>query len=178
MHVKRRASQPMKNKFIISLCIFVCLFSFTILPCSALEVSPSNNVVSTSSNASNLINYANSYDSFIYSDFVVFQSGDYEYYIVWCDELTVNNSVVTGTDIEYIRYYRSGNVGNSYLYRYGTDKNFKLNLNDYIVTSNINIGMTSSVYSDYRTNFNITYLLVIGVSLLFANMLTNFRRVY
>lgn len=166
----------MKNKVFIALFLFVIFFTLTIVPCMALEVSPSNNVTSTSTNANNLINYANSYSNFVYSDYVVLQSGDNEYYIVWGNDFTVNNSIVTSDKVEFIRYYRTGTMNNSYIYDYGTSDNFRLTLNDYVVTSNLNIGMTSSIFDSYRTNYYTICCLIIGVSLLFSIALTNFRR--
>lgn len=166
----------MKNKVFIALFLFVIFFTLTISPCMALEVSPSNNVTSTSTNANNLINYANSYSNFVYSDYVVLQSGDNEYYIVWGKDFTVNNSVVTADKVEFIRYYRTGTMNNSYIYDYGTSDNFRLTLNDYVVTSNLNIGMTSSIFDTYRTNYYTVCCLILGVSLLFSIALTNFRR--
>lgn len=164
------------KKWCVTIVTVVIFFTIFIIPCSALEVSPSNNVTSTSTNANNLINYANSYPNFVYSDYVVLQSGDNEYYIIWGKDFSVNNSVVTADEVEYIRYYRTGTMNNSYIYRYGTDDNFRLTLNDYVVTSNLNIGMTSSVFDSYRSNYYTICCLIIGVSLLFSIALTNFRR--
>lgn len=159
----------------ISVCLIISVFTVS---ASALNLSAVNDLASTNTNVTNLINYASSYPNFYESDYVCFTDADYSYYIVWGD-FTVNNGVVTGGDIQYLHYYRTNTSGynNVYDYEYGEDNTFKLNINDHIITSNINnLGFSSSVYDTYKTNRDTVGLTVIITSILFAIMLTLFRR--
>lgn len=163
-------------KFIKILICCVCLVSVFTVNCFALSSGTYSDLASTSSNVTNLINYAMSYDTFITSDYVVYQSAQYEYYIVWGD-LTYNGTQVQGSDINYISYIRSGS-GYDYTYSYssGTDTNFTL-IVSHIVTSNIpELGFTSSVYHGYKTNDNVTKFCVVMTAALFVVMCCSFRR--
>lgn len=163
------------KKFLAMVSFSVCLFlSFSIVV-NALSIDTYGHTASTNSNVINLINYAQSFDSFRNADFVVVQSDQYEYYIVWSDQL-VYGSMVTGSDVEYIRYYRTGTTNNQYTYVYDTDSNFTLDLN-HVVTSNIaDLGFTSAVYDTYQTNHNINSMLIFFGAFLFVIMLLNLRR--
>ena len=157
--------------------LLVLLFCLGSVQVSALSISSYAHTTSTSSNVINLINYAQSFDSFRNSDYVVVQSDQNDYYIVWSDQLTYGG-MVTGSDVEYIRYYRTGTTGtqNTWYYTYGTDQSFNLNLS-HIVTSNINeLGFTSAVYDTYQTNQNINSMLIFFGGFLFVIMLLNLRR--
>ena len=163
------------KKFLAMVSLSVCLFLSFSIGVSALSINTYGHVASTNSNVINLINYAQSFDSFRNSDFVVVQSDQNDYYIVWSDQL-VYGSMVTGSDVEYIRYYRTGTTNNQYTYVYGTDSNFTLNLN-HVVTSNISdLGFTSAVYDTYQTNQNINNMLIFFGGFLFVIMLLNLRR--
>lgn len=158
--------------FIIILSLFI-LFT---LPCSALTfLSTYSDLTSTSSQVTNLINYAMNYDSFITSDYVCFRPSQYEYYIVW-GKLELNNNVVSSSDpVEYIRYYREGNYGD-YQYEYGSDPNFSL-FSAFINTSNINTyGFSSSVHNAYYFNFVVQSLLIFILALVFSKFLLGTRR--
>lgn len=142
---------------------------------SALTVSDTySDVSSTSSQAVNLVNYAANYDSFINSDFVVFCDVQYSYYIVW-GELELKDGIVSGTDIEYIHYYRTDSY-NSYTYEYGTDVSFALN-SDKLCTSNIeNYGFRSAVYEEFKLWEILNSLLIFIVGMLFVIMVLRLLR--
>lgn len=160
------------------------LVSFLLLSADAFAFNVSGtygHASSTNSNVINLVNYAANYDSFMESDFVVFQDEQYSYYIVWGElEKNGKNGVVSVGDssVEYIRYYRidGSSYGSNYDYLYGVDSSFSLS-SDYICTSNIEgFGFRSSTYEGYRTAYdNSIYLMVIG-SFLMTLMIITLRR--
>ena len=134
-------------------------------------------VVGTSTQAVNLLNYAMNFDSFRFSDYVIFCDEQYSYYIVWGKDFSYTDSTVVGNEVEYVRYYRSGSTTSySYIYDTGTWDSFSLTY-DYLVTSNLNeVGVVSPTYVTYEYEFNITLLFVLAVSILFAMMLRGFRK--
>lgn len=128
-------------------------------------------VTSTSNNAMNLLYRAINYDSFNDSDFIIFQDGQYSYYIVWGD-LEASDTRVTGSDIEYVHYYRtdSGSYNYVYSYDYGTDSSFSLALSsEYQTTSNISgVGFVSmaAVQYDYYYQASEKYMSVLDMFVL------------
>lgn len=116
---------------------FSVLVSFTCFSSSALTVNSTySDVTSTSTQAVNLVNFAMSYEDFVTSDYVVFCNEQNSYYIVWGD-LSYNDSSVSGSDVQYLRYYRAGSgTSYQYTYQYGTDSSFKLTPS-HMCTSNI-----------------------------------------
>lgn len=162
-------------KKIIILFSVVCLIAVMSFNVSALTVSDTySDVSSTSSQAVNLVNYAANFESFIDSDFVVFCDSQYSYYIVWGD-LENNNGVISGSDVEYIHYYRIDSY-NSYTYQYGTDVSFGLNP-DNLCTSNIdNFGFRSTAYETFKLNDNVNKSLIFILAFLFVIMILRLRR--
>lgn len=162
------------KKFIVFLYV-VCLTVLMSFPASALTVSDTySDVASTSSQAVNLVNYAANFESFIDSEFVIFCDSQNSYYIVWGD-LENNNGIISGSDVEYIHYYRTDNY-NSYTYQYGTEVSFGLNP-DNLCTSNIeNFGFRSSAYETFRLNDNVNKSLMFILAFLFVIMILRLRR--
>ena len=134
-------------------------------------------LVGTSSQAVNLLNYAMNFDSFRDSDFVIFNDEQYSYYIVWGKDFTYTSSTVVGSDVEYVRYYRSGSTGSyQYYYTKGSENSFSLTY-DNLVTSNLNeVGVVSPTYETYEYQYNTTLLFILAISLLFGMMLRGFRK--
>lgn len=143
-----------------------------------MNFSLHDNLVSTSTQVSNLLNFAMGYNSFRNSEYVVFTDADYSYYIVWGDLVKEDNTVV-GSDVEYCHYYRVSTSGyNSvYSYEYGTDTDFTLNLgSDYYCTSNISeVGFVNSSALEYEVYDNVLNFLVLAVAMLFAIMVKILR---
>lgn len=142
-------------------------------------------VTSTSTNAINLVYRAYNYESFKDSDFIIFQNEQYSYYIVWGD-LKEENGRVTGSNIEYVRYYRRDSSGynSTYTYDYGTDSSFSLALSDeYQTTSNIEgVGFVSlaAVQYDYYSQvseefMSVLDLFVFAVAFLFVIVMCALR---
>ena len=164
----------MKVKFI---CIILCLFLFA-LPCSALSHSTYSGLSQNNSNVTNLISMALNYDNFLESKYVVYQSGQYDYYIVWGD-LYINGSgnIVSDAEVIYIRYYRTGS-GTNYYYEYlpGTDSSFNLTPYDMIVTNVGGIGMQSQLFREYDYQENFKKFAIFGTSVMFVILLTKLRK--
>ena len=172
----------MIKKIYLFILIFTCSFMIT-SKVSALSFNDSyGNISSNNSNAIDLINYAISFDSFNGSDYVIFQSEQYSYYIVWGD-LTYNNGSFTGKNIEYINYYRiSTGTGYNYTYdyNYGTDTSFSFK-SDYSVITNIdNAGLTNENYRIFDYNEKmfdlIKNFLILITGFIFVIMVKNLRR--
>lgn len=116
----------------------------------AFSGSTYGDMASTSTNTQNLINFAINCDSFKNSDFVVFQSAQYSYYIMWGD-LDYNGSSVTGSQVEYVQYVREGSgYDYAYQYNYGTEQTFTLSVNNVVVSNIEGCGMSSNIYRDYE----------------------------
>ncbi len=157
------------------LCIILCLFLFA-LPSSALSHSTYNGLSQSNSTVQNLISMALNYDNFLDSKYVVYQSGQYDYYIVWGD-LYINNSgyIVSEGDVIYIRYYRTDNY-NTYEYLPGTDSSFNLTPYDMIVTNVGGIGMQSQLFREYDHQENFEKFAIFGTAVLFVILLIKLRK--
>lgn len=164
------------KKFIVFLMLLVLSLSILTFNTSALTVSDTySDVASTSTNSNNLINMAIKYKSFNESKFVIFCDQQNSYYIVWSKDLSYNGSKVTGTNIEYVRYYRTGTTSSTYVYDYGTDISFSLTA-DNLCTSNLeNFGMASATYEQYKSDAEKLGLLILIGSFLFVMMLIGLR---
>ena len=164
----------MKNKLC---CIILCLFIFA-LPCSALSHSTYNGLSQSSSTVQNLISMALNYENFLDSKYVVYQSAQYDFYIVWGDlSLNDNGQIVSEGDVTYIRYYRTGS-GTNYYYEYlpGTDSSFSLTVYDMITTNIGGIGMQSQLFREYDTQENFEKFAIFGTAVLFVILLTKLRK--
>lgn len=168
----------MKNKnFVLFILLLFVLITHS-NKVNALTFSSSyTDVTPTSSQANNLINYAMSYDSFIHSDYIIFCDQQYSYYIVWSDDLKLQNGLVTGSNIEYIRYYRSSSTSYDYVYTYGTDSTFSLTSSNVNTSSLEEYGFKSVLYSEYKYyDYNLQFLIII-VAIIFVIMIKSLRRV-
>ena len=144
---------------------------------AALTVSSTySDVSSTSTQAVNLVNFAMSYDDFVSSEYVVFCNEQNSYYIVWGD-LSYNGSTVSGSDVQYLRYYRTGTgTNNQYTYQYGTDSTFKLTP-EHMCTSNLkNFGFSSSTYQQYKHYYDYSCFIVFVGSILFVILIQELKR--
>lgn len=155
--------------------VFFSVFLLFSLPCSALTFSSTySDLTSTSSQVTNLINYAMNYDTFIASDYVCFRPTQYDYYIVWGDLYLNGSTVSSSNEVEYIRYYREATYGD-YKYEYGTAANFSLS-SAFINTSNIDTyGFSSSVHNTYYFEYVIKGLLILLVAFVFGKFLISSR---
>lgn len=134
----------------------------------------------TSSQATNLINYAASHDSFRSSEFIVFCDSEYSYYIVWGDLKHEGDQVVCSGVYEYIRYYRTNTSGytGTYIYAYGVSDNLRVNLsNENIATSSLaGAGFVSSGYETMKYQDSVILFLVFMAAMIFAIMVKSFGR--
>lgn len=158
------------------LCIFfviITVFLFTV-SASALSVTSSGDLVSTSTQATNLINYAMSFDDFITSDWVCFRNDTNSYYLVWSDDITWSGSKISADYIKYVRYYRTSNQAD-WVYSSGTDTSFTFST-AYIVTSNIaGLGQTSSVFDNYYFHHNFILLGILFTGFLLVIAFTSLK---
>lgn len=157
------------------LCIVLCLFLFA-LPCSALSHDTYSDVAQSSTQAANLLSLASNYDDFIRSDFIIYSPAQYQYFIVWGEDVYSNGeSIVSDKPIQYISYTRTDNY-NTYEYNYGQAQNFSLDIYN-IVTSNIHgVGMRSVVFEDFYSQHIIKQFLIFGLAVLFVILLLKFRK--
>lgn len=136
--------------FKIALCCVMIMVVFS-MPALALSSSTYADLSATSSTTQNLISCAMNYDSFLFSDYVVFQNGQYSYYIVWSDKLEYSSGTVSSdSPIEYISYIRTGSgYDYSYNYSYGTDETFSLNVFNMTVSNVEGLGSRSELFSTF-----------------------------
>ena len=164
----------MKNLIII-LCVLILCFSFT-LNSFALSATTYSDLSSSSSTGQNLLNLALNHQSFRNKDFVIFQNGQYSYYIVWSDKLDYSGISVSADEIEYIQYIREGS-GYDYTYRYiyGTDTEFSLTINNLTVSNVDGLGFISPIYEENEARINDKYFNIFIVATLFVVALTSLR---
>lgn len=157
----------------------VAVLAFCVLSVNAFALNTSTyaDISSTATNTQNLINYAINYDSFKDTEYVVFQSAQYSYYIVWGD-FEYNGTSVTSDKVEYIQYYREGS-GYDYVYQYsyGANEVFALSVNNVVVSNVEGLGMSSNLYRDYEyyRSFDLNTILFGGALLVI--MILTFRGV-
>lgn len=163
-----------KRFFCICFC-FILISIVFLVPCSAISFSSTySDLGYNNSTANNLITYAMNYDSFLNSDFVIFRSSVYEYYIVW-GHLRLSGSSVTSTgQVEYIRYYRDSS--GDYHFEYLTDTDFLLN-SDNVNISNIDgYGFKSPIFSTFKYESDVLILLTFSLGFIFLIALCRLRR--
>lgn len=160
--------------------LLCCVLIFAVFSLNAFAYSGSTyaDLSQSSSNVQNLITYAYNFDSFLGSDYVVFQDAQYSYYIFWGD-IKYEGSSVTSDEAEYIRYYREGS-GTSYSYTYDHSEDVPLSLSvNKLVVSNIDeLGSVSSLYEELNHNYRVLTLFVILLAFIFVIMVLAFRRTF
>ena len=160
----------------ISIC-FIVVISMFCVNAFALTSSTYGDLSATSSQSQNLLSYAMNYDSFLYSDYVIYQGAQYSYYIVWADKLEYSNGKVTGSNVEYISYIRNGSgYDYHYNYDYGTDSSFTLNVSHMTISNVQGLGLKSEYYTSFLDSHFNKYFIVFGLASLFTLVLTSLRR--
>lgn len=100
------------------------------------------------------------------TNYVFFRVNDYEYRLVYGKDLVYSDGVFSGSDMSYVRYYRqgSGNYYYDWLLASGSEGDFKLTPNGYMVYTNVSEAdlyptMSGGVYS-YET-YAVVFVLVL-----------------
>jgi len=164
----------MRNIYIFIISIFTFLvFNSNV---NALTINSTyRDMPPSNSTTSNLLALAQNYDSFHNSDFVVFSDAQWSYYIVWGNDIKLENNRLIGSKIEYLRYYRTS-TNSDYQYQYGTDTSFSLT-SYYHNTSSIDgygfVSMTDLQYKNYEL---IEQFLILITGFMFILVLTNLKR--
>lgn len=174
--MKKYITIILKNKYILLLLLGI--FFFPNFNAHALSFSSTyRDMPPSSSNTQNLLSLAQNYSDFNKSKFVVFSDSVYSYYIVWSKDLKYSNSVVTGTNIKYIRYYRTDNYSD-YRYLPGTDTNFSLS-SSYNNTSSIpGYGFVSQSQNEFLHFFYSEKFLILICGFTFVIAITSLKRSY
>lgn len=156
----------------------VIIFALFSVNCFALSSSTYTDLSQSSSTVQNLISFANNYDSFINSDFVVFQNGQYSYYIFWGD-LKYNGTSVTADKAEYISYIREGS-GYDYVYQYsyGNEEALSLTVSNTVISNIDELGSSSALYAQYKSYETDKMFFVFILACLIVSMFLSFRRTY
>lgn len=155
----------MRSKIFIFISVLCIVFSATVFS-FASTYSTYNTVSQSSSNAQNLISYASNYEGFFDSDYVIAQTGQYEYILAF-GELEGDSSYLNG-DVSIIRYSRG--TDNQYQYYFSNDSDFHLSINDGVVSSLAEVGSSSSLYSQLHFYHYAKYFLILIVALFFARL--------
>lgn len=135
----------------ILLCCVLIMVVFSV-SCFALSSSTYADLSPTASQVSNLISAAMNYESFLFSDFVVFQDAQYSYRIVWSDKLEYSSGTVSSdSPVEIITYTRNGsNYDYTYTYSYSTDNSFRLTANNLTVSNVEGLGARSELFANFE----------------------------
>lgn len=163
-----------RNKYFIVFAIFCCLFLMKSV--NASTYTPTSNLLSQNNYVTSLIDMAyNDSSNFLTKKFAIFQI-DYDYYLVFSDNISIlNNSITFNNSVIYLAH-RSNESYNYYTFSKFNETNTTVNLS-YIVFSNVKASNTinSSYFSDYKFNYNIINLGIFVLALLFAIFVTKER---
>lgn len=155
--------------------LLICVLILSVSSVFAYSGSTYTGLSQSNSTVQNLISYAANYEGFYDKDYVVYQDGNYSYYIVWGD-LTSANDVVSGVNVDCIHYYRSGSAGSyEYNYTHSVESTFQLVVNHSVVTSISGIGGASSLYHQLKFYHFGLYLIVFITGFIFASLLIHRR---
>lgn len=163
--------------FKIFLCSVIIMAVFS-MSAFAFSTSTYGDMSSNSTQVQNLLSLAMNYDSFLYSDYVIFQNGQYSWYIVWSDKLEVSSGAVSSEGpVEYISYIRTGSgYDYSYNYTYGTDESFSLS-GTHLTVSNVDgLGFKSELYQTFRDSHYTRYFQIFGMAALLVIMFVTLRK--
>lgn len=164
----------MKNNIFKSLAVFLCLILVFAFPCSALSHSTYSDLVQSNSTCQNLILLAMNYEGFAESDYVVYCSAQYTYFIVWGD-LTASQGKIESTEsVQYIEYSRGTDM--VYSYTVGNSSNFTLNFSDVFVSNIDGYGMRSALYEEYNSQNLVKNFFIFNSILLFVILLLKLRK--
>lgn len=167
----------MKKFFLVFITCFIVLFSVSPL-CFAYSASTYADLAQSSTQANNLISYAENYKSFQNSDFVVSQVGQYEYRIFWGD-LKYNGLSVSGNEIEYLQYVREGSgYDYTYHYNYGNESTLSLSIDNLVVSNIPELGSSSVLFEQFNFYDDFVYFTVFVVCLLLVVAILSFRSCY
>lgn len=157
-------------RIFIVLFVIVCLCRLCGLFGSALTVSTYNDILGNNSVCNNLLSFVP-----CNMKYVIFQDSSDSYYCFYGknSDFIINNNNISASDLNYIRYYRSGSYS-TYSYSSGS-ANLNLMVNN-IITSNLNTDFLSSENNNYK-NMSIQYIILISVLVFFpCLMILNTRR--
>ncbi len=161
--------------------IFLCsvlIFALFSVNCFALTGATYADVAQSNSTVQNLISCANNYSSFRDADFVVFQNGQYSYYIFWGD-LEYNGSSVSASEAEFVSYIRQGSgYDYAYTFDYGNSEALSLTVSDLVVSNIEGLGSSSALYEQYRSYDENMYFSIFILACLIVSMFLAFRRTF
>lgn len=164
-----------RNKYFIVFAIFCCLFLMKSV--NASTYTPTSNLLSQNNYVTSLIDMAyNDSSNFLTKKFAIFQI-DYDYYLVFSDNISIlNNSITFNNSVIYLAHRSNESYNYYYIFSKFNETNTTVNLS-YIVFSNVKASNTinSSYFSDYKFNYNIINLGIFVLALLFAIFVTKER---
>lgn len=161
----------------VSLCFILILSVFSI-NAFALTTSTYGDLSQSNTAVQNLISYANNYPDFLKSDYVVFQNGQYSYYIFWGD-LEYNGSLVTASEAQCISYIREGSgYDYEYKYTYSDAQTLSLTVSDTVISNIEGLGSSSALYAEYESYSDNRLLFIFMLAFMFVMMLLAFRRTF
>lgn len=164
-----------RNKYFIVFAIFCCLFLMKSV--NASTYTPTSNLLSQNNYVTSLIDMAyNDSSNFLTKKFAIFQI-DYDYYLVFSDNISIlNNSITFNNSVIYLAHRSNESYNYYYTFSKFNETNTTVNLS-YIVFSNVKASNTinSSYFSDYKFNYNIINLGIFVLALLFAIFVTKER---
>lgn len=153
------------KSFVLFTVLLIVLCSFSLSFASSYSTYGSLN--QNSSQVTNLISYASNYDGFFESDYVVAQTGQYEYILAYGDLDINSNNIITGS-ASIIRYSRG--TDNQYRYYFIDDGNFSLSVVDSVISSIPEVGGGSSLYSQLKFYHFGIYFFILLVALSFVRI--------
>lgn len=164
-----------RNKYFIVFAIFCCLFLMKSV--NASTYTPTSNLLSQNNYVTSLIDMAyNDSSNFLTKKFAIFQI-DYDYYLVFSDNISILNNFITfNNSVIYLAHRSNESYNYYYTFSKFNETNTTVNLS-YIVFSNVKASNTinSSYFSDYKFNYNIINLGIFVLALLFAIFVTKER---
>lgn len=133
----------------------------------------SSDVVNNSSVVNNLISLAMNYDSFLFSDFVIYNQG-VSTVLVWSSDLNYDSNLLSSDSVEYVSAAEDG-TGN-YIYDSGEIEFFQIVINNTVVSNLEGLGFKSNLYSQFY-NYGLLKLFgIFAMSCLLVITLVNLRK--
>lgn len=150
--------------------IMVCSVSCYAYDSTQGDISPN------SASVNNLLSLAFNFDSFLFSDYMIYQSDLNTVTLVWCDKLNYSEGLVSSeSSVHFISAVSDGS-GN-FTYSEGDSDNFFLYVSNTVVSNVQSLGFKSTLYSQSYNYSLLRYFGIFAMACLLVITVINLRKV-
>lgn len=162
-------------KKIISLFSALILIMVFSVSCYAYDTTQGD-ISLNSSSVNNLLSLAFNYDSFLFSDYMIYQSDQNTVTLVWSDKLNFSESLVSSeSSVTFISAVSDGN-GN-FTYSEGDSDSFIIYVSNTVVSNVQSLGFKSTLYSQNYNYSLLRYFGIFALSCILVITVLNLRKV-